>query len=96
MALAVAGWGPAHSLLLEKKLFPSSVLRQCYRTHACPHPWPSHEFRGRSLTEVAVCVKVSPTDDRLVACGGTGLPGGIFLIKRDGRFKADWLPVGGS
>lgn len=86
----------AGSLLLEKKLFPGSMLWQRYGTCAHLHLWPSCEFQGRSLTEVAVCVKVSPTDDRLVACGGTGLPGGIFLIKCDGRFKADWLPVGGS
>lgn len=66
-------------LLLEKKLFCGSVLRQLYGTCACPHLWPSHEFQGRSLTEVAVCVKVSPIDGRLVACASTGLPRGHFL-----------------
>lgn len=68
---------------------------QLYRTRACPHLWPFLVFQGRSFTEVAVCVKVNPADDRFVACGDTGLPGGIFLIKCDGRFKAEWLPVGG-
>lgn len=97
MALVMAGWSLAHSLLLGKnELFPSSVLRQRYRTQACPHPWPCHEFWGGSFTEEAVCAEGSPTGDRLVACGGTGLPGGIFPIRRDGRFKADGLPLGGS
>jgi len=96
MASTIAGWGTARSFLLEKNRFPSMVLQRCYRTRACPHPWLSSEFQGRSFAEVAISVKSSPADDKLVACGGTGLPEGILSIKRDGRFKADWLPVGGS
>lgn len=45
---------------------------------------------------VVASVNVNPIIDRLVVCGGSDFPGGDFLINCDGRFKADWLPVGGS
>lgn len=45
---------------------------------------------------VKISVRVNPIIDRLVVCEGSDFPAGDFLINCDGRFKADWLPVGGS